>query len=265
MQSLLFALCPLVTATETSVDLNRVSELTSMVGLVSTSSPTLDCVCDRNITDHFLEHAKLMKLEIQNKTSLISKIRHRTTHSSEAVWASLSLSCVVVLLALGVLQSRMWAHRPHISSMDSQPVRFVQYNSMAEIKVKELLRSRGRALLGLFPGRREGRVRQPTALRMETFLSGQGDSVDSSHQALLVSSSEEEWEEEDEEEDVVFSINRRTGEWEGEEKETLLSSRRSSSSSYSSSCGGFNSSVSRDLVRLSSEEDSEEELMVKVG
>ena len=48
---------------------------------------------------------------MQNKTSLLSKIRHRTTRSHEAVWASLSLSFVVVLLVVGVLQSRMWQHR----------------------------------------------------------------------------------------------------------------------------------------------------------
>ena len=29
----------------------------------------------------------------------------------------------------------MWHHRPSVSSMDSQPVKYVEYNSLAEIKV----------------------------------------------------------------------------------------------------------------------------------
>ena len=72
---------------------------------------------------------------MRNKTTLLSKIRHRTTHSYEAIWASMSLSLVVTLLVIGVLHSKMWQHRPHVSSMDSQPIKFIQWNPLAEIKV----------------------------------------------------------------------------------------------------------------------------------
>ena len=76
-----------------------------------------------------------MKAAMQNKTTLLSKIRHRTTHSYEAIYASMSLSLVVTLLVIGVLHSKMWQHRPHVSSMDSQPIKFIQWNPLAEIKV----------------------------------------------------------------------------------------------------------------------------------
>ena len=82
----------------------------------------------------------------------------------------------------------------------------------------------------------------------------------------------------EEDEEVVFAINKRTGEWEGEEGVSLLGGleerkrrrrrrrRRKSSSESSGSIMGLSSAVSRDLVRLSTEEEScEEEMMVKVG
>ena len=104
--------------------------------------------------------------------------------------------------------------------------------------------------------------------------------MDGSHRALLVSSSDEDWmpeSETEEDEEVVFAINKRTGEWEGEEGVSLLGGleerkrrrrrrRRKSSSESSGSIMGLSSAVSRDLVRLSTEEEScEEEMMVKVG
>ena len=96
----------------------------------------------------------------------------------------------------------------------------------------------------------------------------------------MVSSSDEDWmpeSETEEDEEVVFAINKRTGEWEGEEGVSLLGGleerkrkrrrrRRKSSSESSGSIMGLSSAVSRDLVRLSTEEEScEEEMMVKVG
>ena len=102
--------------------------------------------------------------------------------------------------------------------------------------------------------------------------------MDGVHRALLASSSDESWdaesEVEEEEEEVVFEINKRTGEWEGEESVSLLGGggrrrrrrRRKTSSESSGSMIGLNSAVSRDLVRLSFEdEDNEMEMMVKVG
>jgi len=226
-----------------------------------------------NTTDHFLENAKRMKTQMENKTTVLSKIRHRTTHSKEAVWASLSLTFIVAVLVVALLQSRIWYHRPFITSMESQPVKFEQYNRKAEIRVKDLLRSRGRMLLNLFP-RKSSKVPQ-SGLRMDSFLPGSRDSVDCSR-AFLGSSSSEDWaqmeeEEEDweeEEEEVLFRVHRRTGNWQGEEKVSLLGRgrRRTHSSSSESSRGLLDYSVSGDLLRLSSETDTEtEELMVKVG
>jgi len=263
MGTFLLAFCPIVMGSE---DLNQVSESSKTTS--TTTSPPALCDCAINVTDHFLEHALLMKNQMENKTTFLSKIRHRTTHSKDAVWASLSISCIVVMLVVGVMQSKMWNHRPHVSSMESQPVKYEQYNTKAEIMVKELLRSRGRTLLDLFPRRRKAKIHQ-SSLRMDSFLSGHRDTVDSSHQALLASSSGEEWIEDDEEsdEEVVFRINRRTGEWEGEERSSLLNKRRrrTSSSSSCSSRGVLDSSISRDLLRLSSEDSDTDEMMVKVG
>ena len=127
-------------ASEPIEDLNRVSSSTAKAEtnpspLTNTDSDSLPCTCNTNSTNSFLEHAKTMKAAMQNKTTLLSKIRHRTTHSYEAIWASTSLSLVVTLLVIGVLHSKMWQHRPHVSSMDSQPIKFIQWNPLAEIKV----------------------------------------------------------------------------------------------------------------------------------
>merc|ERR1719158_1013325 len=120
----------ILVATESSEpieDLNRVPSSPENAGTSPSQMPNTDsssptpCTCNTNITNSFLEHAKTMKAAMQNKTTLLSKIRHRTTHSYEAIWASTSLSLVVTLLVIGVLHSKMWQHRPHVSSMDSQP------------------------------------------------------------------------------------------------------------------------------------------------
>ena len=88
------------------------------------------------------------------------------------------------------------------------------------------------------------------------------EQVDGGHRALLDSSSSEGEGSEEE----VFTVNRRTGEWEGEEARGLLAGRRRRrrSSSGSSSLGPH-SDVSRDLIRLSTDDEEEEEMMVKVG
>ena len=142
-------------ASEPIQDLNRVSSSTGEAeanpsrlpnpdfSTVPSSSPP-PCTCNTSSTNPFLEHAKTMKAAMRNKTTLLSKIRHRTTHSYEAIWASMSLSLVVTLLVIGVLHSKMWQHRPHVSSMDSQPIKFIQWNPLAEIKVPVKYRTGGR-------------------------------------------------------------------------------------------------------------------------
>merc|ERR1719186_1346484 len=186
--------------------------------------------------------------QMLNKTTMLSKIRHRATHSNEAVWASFTLSGLMVLLVVGVLHSRMWNDRNFLSYSESQPVKFEQYNPKSEILVKDLIRSRGRNLLSLFTKSRSRRRRTSgNTLKMETFLSGQGDTVDSCHQALLESSDEDFYLSETEsEDDTVFKINSRTGQWEGYEMEeteemsmSLLGGRKRNRISTSSSDSRF--------------------------
>ena len=115
--------------------------------------------------------------QMMNKTTMLSKIRHRATHSNQAVWASFTLSGLMVLLVVGVLQSKMWNDRTFISYPESQPVKFEQYNPKSEILVKDLIRSRGRNLVTLF-SRRTKKTSSKNTLKMEIFLSRQGDTVD---------------------------------------------------------------------------------------
>eukprot|EP00092_Neocalanus_flemingeri_P015986 GFUD01017304.1.p1 GENE.GFUD01017304.1~~GFUD01017304.1.p1 ORF type:complete len:292 (-),score=89.85 GFUD01017304.1:178-1053(-) len=243
------------------------------------STNTTACFCSSNHTDTFLNNAHTMMDQMLNKTTMLSKIRHRATHSNEALWASFTLSGLMVLLALGVLHSKMWNDRNFISYSESQPVKFEQYNPKSEILVKDLLRSRGRNLLTLFTKRRKSK--SGNTLQMETFMSGKGDTVDSAHQALLESSDEDFFLESDSEseEDTVFRINSRTGQWEGlEEGETeemtmsLLGNtarkrNRASSDSSDSRYSLLNSSLSKDLVRLSDNEldEEEEKQLINVG
>jgi len=245
----------------------------------STNLSTL-CPCTSNETDTFLANAHTMMDQMLNKTTMLSKIRHRATHSNQAVWASFTLSGLMVLLVVGVLHSKMWNDRTFISYPESQPVKFEQYNPKSEILVKDLIRSRGRNLVTLF-SRRKKKALSKTTLQMETFLSRQGDTVDSCHKALLESSDEDFYIESDSEseEETVFKINSRTGQWEGlemgeteEMTMSLLGGRKRQRVSTSSTESRFsnsmvNSSVAKDLVRLSDSdvEGEEEKQLIKVG
>ena len=57
----------------------------------------------------------LFQEAIQNKTTMLSKIRHRATHSKDAMMASVVLTLVVVMLVVGVLHTRMWKERNFLS------------------------------------------------------------------------------------------------------------------------------------------------------
>jgi len=250
------------------------------ISVNASSTASANCSCTSNETDTFLANAHMMMDQMMNKTTMLSKIRHRATHSNQAVWASFTLSGLMVLLVVGVLQSKMWNDRTFISYPDSQPVKFEQYNPKSEILVKDLIRSRGRNLVTLFSRRRK-KTSSKNTLKMETFLSRQGDTVDSSHKALLESSDEEFYMESDSEseEETVFKINSRTGQWEGLEKGdteemsmSLLGGRKRSRVSTSSTESRFsnsmiNSSVAKDLLRLSDSEveGEEEKQLIKVG
>jgi len=201
-------------------DLKRASGLNDSTtdGTNATIKPYQDCNCDKNETQTVPPHVIAMQEAIQNKTTMLSKIRHRATHSKDAMMASVVLTLVVVMLVVGVLHTRMWKERNFLSYQDSQPVKYEQYSKTAEIPVREMLRSRARSLLVLFSPRKEKDViRTSPVLKMQTFLDHNTDQVDSAHQALLESSSDDDmWNDSDSSDDIVFKINKRTGDWEGE-------------------------------------------------
>jgi len=261
----------------------QAANLSLPFGSLNRSSSNNVCSCTSNQTDPFLANAQIMMDQMINKTSMLSKIRHRATHSNEAVWASFTLSGLMVLLVVGVLQSKMWNDRTFISYPESQPVKFEQFNPKSEILVRELIRSRGRNLVSLFSSRRDKRAQKST-LKMETFLARDGDTVDSSHKALLESSEDENFfngsgSDSESEEETIFKMNSRTGQWEGlamEEEDdvtrSLLGRRKRDRESTSSTESRFsnsmiNSSMARDLVRLSDSEveGDEEKQLIKIG
>merc|ERR1712179_775938 len=103
-----------------------------------------------------------------------------------------------------------------------------------------------------------------------------GDTVDSSHKALLESSSEEDnlhvESDSESEEETIFMMNSRTGQWEGEDDVTksLIGSRKRNRESTSSTESRFsnsmiNSSMAKDLLRLSDSEVEEEKQLINVG
>jgi len=191
----------------------------------ASNKTTVDCPC-ANESETLPPSVLEMKEQIKNKTSLLSKIRHRATHSRDALWASIVMTGMIVMLVIAVLHSKMWQDTTFVSNQDSQPVKYEQYNSQSEIPVKEMLRGRARSLLELFK-KNSQKSRNGNALSMETFMTASEDTVDSSHQFLLESSSEDDmWNDSgsDSEEDIVFKMNKRTGDWEGagEVGESLL-------------------------------------------
>ena len=190
---------------------SRTTNLHSTMKTPSTSST--QCSCERNETSNLLKNAEDMRHQIQNKTSILKKIKHRATHSNEAVWASISLSILLVLIMVGLLQSRMWTDQTFLSYPESQPVKLEQYNRNTEIKVKHLLKSQGRTLAGFFSKRKKYKA-DPNSLKMESFINTQTDQVDSgtSH-SLLFSDSSDETSSCDEDQDIEFSINPMSGLW----------------------------------------------------
>lgn len=260
-----------------SLDLNNVN--TSKPPLVaSTSLPqtkeasnktgAANCPCaneSRTMRPGVLE----MKEQIKNKTSLLSKIRHRATHSRDALWASIVMTAMIVMLVIAVLHTKMWQDTTFVSNQDSQPVKYEQYNSKAEIPVKDMLRGRARSLLALFKNNSQKKRQNGNSLSMETFMTASEDTVDSSHQFLLESSSEDDmWNhsDSDSEEDIVFKMNKRTGDWEGDGEggESLLGSavryvRRKNSKDEVSN------SILREISRVSSCSESSELEFMRIG
>merc|ERR1719411_242658 len=134
--------------------------------------------------------------QVQNKT-MLNKIKHRATHSNDAIWACVCLSSLLMLLVLGLLQSRMWADQTFLSYPESQPVKYEEHNEAAEVKVKHLLKSQARKLKKYFVNKHNQKHRiTDSDFKMETFLHST-DEIDSRYQKILESSDE----------DVVFKIN----------------------------------------------------------
>ena len=55
------------------------------------------CACPENNRSILVENAKKMTEMTKNKT-IINKIKHRVTHSNDAIWASICLSFIFVLI-----------------------------------------------------------------------------------------------------------------------------------------------------------------------
>jgi len=182
------------------------STLSTWSGARDTAEPM--CACPENNKSILVENAKKMTEMTQNKT-IINKIKHRVTHSNDAIWASTCLSFIFVLIVIGLLQTKMWKDQTFLSYPESQPVKYEQHNREAEISVKHLLRSQGRKLLKYFNKKRKRK--QTPEFKMETFLSGSGDAVDSSYKNMIESSDGDS--DGSSSDDIVFSINRKTGEW----------------------------------------------------
>ena len=172
------------------------------------------CKCEENMTSILLENAKDMKHQIKNQTSILKKLKHRATHNNEAMWASICLSLLLIIIIVGVLQTKMWTDQTFLSYPESQPVKYEHYNQKTEIKVGHLLKSQGRSLLSLFSKKKRKSKIDPNSLQMESFMQSQADQVDSClpNDILLSESSDED---SLPGEDIEFSLNPVSGLWEG--------------------------------------------------
>ena len=83
----------------------------------STSGPL--CQCQENLTSILMENAKNMKHQIRNKTGILKKIKHRATHNNEALWASICLSVLLIMIMVGVLHTKMWTDQTFLSYLES--------------------------------------------------------------------------------------------------------------------------------------------------
>ena len=237
-----------VTSDDVSASTFPVTAESTFASLIPRLSPS--CTCDEDVVNSSLvENAKRMQEQVQNKT-MINKIRHRATHSNDAMWASICLSLLLVLVMVSLLQSKMWRDTTFLSYPESQPIKYEPHNEEAEVKVKHLLKSQARKLRKYFSKTSKSkRSVEQQNLKMETFMQN-SDEIDASYKRLLESSDN------DSEEEAVFSINRRTGEWKAGARSGLRT--RPSGDSL----GGYqrvNTSLTRDLSRVSESSGEREE------
>ena len=243
-----------------STDDTSRSSPTTLSSSLSSSSSTAVCYCENNVSSVLVENAKKMKEQTKNKT-MINKIKHRATHSSDALWASICLSVLLVVMVLGMLQTKMWQDSTFLSYPETQPSKYEQFSEVSEIKVKQLIKSQGRKLIKYFSkkSRKKPGV-ELNSFKMETFMSESRDEVDNTYQRMIESSSDES---DESDEDIIFSLNRRTGEWEaGDRGYSETKSARDNLGSYSL----VDSSITRDLSRHSesSSEPAESEPLISV-
>ena len=189
---------------------NDKTSISSSTTLTTSTSSAPVCSCDDKATNTLEENAKKMQEQTKNKT-MINKIKHRASHSSDAMWASICLSSLLGVMMLALLQSKMWRDNTFLSYPESQPSRYEQDNHKSEVKVKQLLKSKGRKLLKHFSRKKKSNV-ELQGFQMETFLKQDGDEVDGALQKLIETSTEDDSSEESDE-DVVFSLDKSTGFW----------------------------------------------------
>ena len=246
MLILLSMILNVIISDDVSASTVTLTEDTAVSTFSSLISRSPSCICDKDVVNSSLvENAKRMQEQVQNKT-MINKIRHRATHSNDAMWASICLSLLLVLLMVSLLQSKMWRDTTFLSYPESQPIKYEPHNEEAEVKVKHLLKSQARKLRKYFSktSKRKGLVDQQN-LKMESFMQN-SDEIDSSFKRLMESSDSDTAE--DSEDDVVFSINRRTGEWEAGVRSGLRTRP-----SCDDGLGGYqrvNTDLTRDMSRV---------------
>ena len=71
-----------------------------------------------------------------NKTTWLSRVHHRATHSRDAFSASLVLAFLLSSLLLGVWATKMWTDKAHLAIQQKQPVQYQSHSKSSEMKVK---------------------------------------------------------------------------------------------------------------------------------
>ena len=73
---------------------------------------------------------------ILNKTTWLSRVHHRATHSRDAFSASMVLAALLSALLLGVWATKMWTDKAHLAIQQRQPVQYQSHSQSSEMRVK---------------------------------------------------------------------------------------------------------------------------------
>ncbi len=73
---------------------------------------------------------------IKNKTTWLSRVHHRVTHSQEAFTASVVLALLLSVIVLAVAATKMWRDKTYRAIQQKQPVQYQAHSVRAEVLVK---------------------------------------------------------------------------------------------------------------------------------